>query len=514
MPEIELKILPDEPAAKIFARARTLGLAAGKPATRKLRTIYFDTADHRLKDLGIALRVRRMGRSWLQTIKARGAIKGGFSEALEVEAPVRACRPDLSAVFDTGLQQSISDAVGNDQLTPMIETAIQRTTQKLRLGDTIVELAFDTGVITAADRSAPWSEIEFELIEGQTSVLFDIVKAVFPRDGLRFSRKSKAARGFMLMEKGIVEDAISPRCAGDVAARKGDSAEAAARRVLEDCADQVGANMEVVRLLDDAEAAHQLRVGLRRLRSAFELFAPVLASAEMERLDAEAKWLAGDVGRLRDLDACGADVVETQMKDHPDEVELAALRLRLADRASLVRAEVREILVSERAQGFVLDLAKFVATRAWRTADGRGKDAVVDMPARDFAEMALETCWKKLRKRARDIETLDEERRHGLRKALKKMRYAVEFFGGCFPAKRVKPFLKRLKQLQVVFGQLNDAVVTRRLLADPALIDPASPAHARAAGWMAGATQALGSHQWEQARGFWDDLRRTRRFWR
>jgi triphosphatase len=241
----------------------------------------------------------------------------------------------------------------------VLETAIQRTTQKLRLGDTGVELAFDTGTITAGDRSAPWSEIEFELIEGQTPVLFDIVKAIFPQGGLRFSRKSKAARGFMLMEKGIVEDAVSPRNAKDVSARTGDKAEEAVLRVLEDCADQIGANMEVVRLLDDTEGAHQLRVGLRRLRSAFQLFEPVLASGEMERLEAEAKWLAADVGRLRDLDACGADVVEPQMENHPDEVELAALRLRLAQRADVVRAEVREILVSERAQGFILDLAKY-----------------------------------------------------------------------------------------------------------------------------------------------------------
>lgn len=514
MPEIELKILPDEPATEIFARVRKLGLTDGKRVTRKLRTVYFDAADHRLKDLGIALRVRRMGGVWLQTIKARGEIKGGFSEAVEVEAPVRACRPDLSVVLDTGLQQSISEAVGNDQLAAVLETAIQRTTQKLRLGNTSVELAFDTGIITAGDRSAPWSEIEFELVEGRTAVLFDIVKAIFPSGGLRFSRKSKAARGFMLMEKGIVEDAISPRNARDVAARPGDSAEEAVLRVLEDCADQIGANMEVVRLLDDAEGAHQLRVGLRRLRSAFELFEPALASGEMERLDAEAKWLAADVGRLRDLDACGADVVEPQMANHPDEIELAALRLRLAQRADIVRAEIREILVSERAQGFILDLAKFVATRHWREAEGQERNTVLETPARDFAEVALDSCWKKVRKRARGIETLDEERRHALRKALKKMRYAVEPFDGCFPKKRVSPVLKRLKRLQAVFGDLNDAVVTRGLLADPALIDPTSPAHARAAGWIAGATQALGSYQWERAREFWDDLKGTRRFWR
>jgi len=514
LPEIELKLLPDEPATQIFARVRKLGIGEGKRVTRKLRTIYYDTADFRLKELGIAFRIRRVGRTWLQTIKARGEMKGGLSEAIEIEAPVRAGRPDLLAIADLELQRTIVDAIGGAELNPVLETAMQRMSQEVRLGDTYAELAFDTGTITVGERSAPWTEIEFELIEGHAPVLFDIVKSLFPAGGLRFSRKSKAARGFMLMEKGIVEEPVAPRNAKDVGARSSDKAEEAALRVLDDCVDQVGANMEAVRLLDDAEGAHQLRVGLRRLRSAFELFGPILRNDEMERLEGEAKWLAADVGRLRDLDACGADVVEPQMKSHPDETELAALRLRLNRRADIVRGEVRATLVSERAQGFLLDLAKFVATKSWRVAGDAEKAAALETPARDFAEAALDRCWKKVRKRAKDIETLEEEQRHSLRKALKKMRYAVESFEGCFSAKRVRPFLKRLKRLQAVFGELNDAVVTRELLADPALIDPASPAHARAAGWMAGATQALGSWQWEHAKELWDDLKETERFWR
>ena len=58
--------------------------------------------------------------------------------------------------------------------------------------------------------------------------------------------------------------------------------------------------------------------------------------------------------------------------------------------------------------------------------------------------------WKKVGKHAHGLETLTADQRHKLRKELKKLRYAVEFFSSLFPAKRVDPFLKRLKKLQTV----------------------------------------------------------------
>ena len=98
------------------------------------------------------------------------------------------------------------------------------------------------------------------------------------------------------------------------------------------------------------------------------------------------------------------------------------------------------------------------------------------------------------------------EQRHELRKELKKLRYAVEFFAPLYPAKRVDPFLKHLKKLQTVFGDLNDAATVRAMLtgADtPASDDPTAQ---RAVGWVIGASQARAEFTWAGAKALWKNL--------
>lgn len=390
---------------------------------------------------------------------------------------------------------------------------MRRTTQHLRLGAARVELAFDVGTITGGDATAPWSEIELELIEGPAAALFDVARTLFPDGGLRFSRLSKSTRGYLLRDSGRIEEPLGPVNAGEATAHVDDTTEQAARRALGDCLEQISANAEVVRMLDSEEGPHQLRVGLRRLRSAFAVYQPAIGCTEMDRLGEEAKWLASQVGRLRDVEACNGDVVAPQMEAHPDEAGLQAIHARLTRRAATIRAEVRDILVSERVQGFILDLAKFVVARGWQSVD-EAQTALLAAPVIGFAQEALDACWKKVSKRARRIGELDEEQRHELRKALKKLRYATEFLSGCFPAKQVKPFLKRLRQLQSVFGELNDAAMTRTLLADPTVADAGSMLEQRAVGWIVGASQANSAFAWEHAKDDWRDLRDVDRFWR
>ena len=112
------------------------------------------------------------------------------------------------------------------------------------------------------------------------------------------------------------------------------------------------------------------------------------------------------------------------------------------------------------------------------------------------------------------METLDAEHRHELRKELKKLRYAVEFLAPLYPDKRIEPFLKRLKKLQDVFGELNDAatrqgdVCRRRRAAGGAMLTAQ-----RAIGWLIGASQARAEHGWAGAKALWKDLEETKPFW-
>src|SRR5262249_47797570 len=153
-------------------------------------------------------------------------------------------------------------------------------------------------------------------------------------------------------------------------------------------------NMVVMRQLDNPEGPHQLRVGLRRLRSAFSMFRPVLASPEMKRLGDEARWLGQEVGHLRDLDVVSGEIVRREAVTHPDEPALAAFADVLERQASEQRGELRTLIAGPRAQAFLLDLARFVETRGWLLPDDFEQTGRLAVPVGQFAEEALDKRWK------------------------------------------------------------------------------------------------------------------------
>ncbi|MGX8012339.1 CHAD domain-containing protein [Mesorhizobium sp. ORM8.1] len=288
----------------------------------------------------------------------------------------------------------------------------------------------------------------------------------------------------------------------------------AARDILRECFDQIATNVVAVRELDDAEGPHQLRIGLRRLRSAFSVFSPLLQSPAMERLSGEARWLGQEVGRLRDLDVVANDTVGREAKSHPDEPRLAALSEALSLRATEQRNHLRKLLVEARVQAFLIDLARFVETRGWLVPQDFGQTERLAVPIGEFAGQALKRRWKKAVKRAHGLETLTVEQRHELRKELKKLRYAAEFFSPLFPAKRVARFLKRLKGLQTVFGDLNDAATVKATLTGAEAFNEDTPAAHRAVGWVLGASQARAEVGWTHSTALWRRLKEARPFWK
>ena len=178
------------------------------------------------------------------------------------------------------------------------------------------------------------------------------------------------------------------------------------------------------------------------------------------------------------------------------------------------REQLRKLLAGARVQAFLIDLARFVETRGWLVPEDFGQTGRLAAPVIEFAGQALNKCWKKVGKHAHGLETLTAEQRHKLRKELKKLRYAVEFFSSLFPAKRVDPFLKRLKKLQTVFGDLNDAVTVRAMLTGADLSGAGDPPAQHAIGWIIGASQARAEYGWTGAKALWRDLEQTRLFWR
>lgn len=511
--ETELKLMLDA-AAEARLRARLArGDLAGRSRTVNLHTVYFDTQDGALRSAGMALRLRRQGRVWVQTVKAARQMQAGLSRAEEVECAAPGGRVDLAAIPDADLRARVLDRVGGHALTPVVETAMRRTIRPLTLEGAEIELAIDVGEIRAQGLVQPHREVELELKSGGPGALFAAARVLFPDGGLRFSDRSKAERGFDLLA-GIVDDGVAPRAARAVPLTPRQTVETGARDVLAECLAMITRNMLAVVADAAADGPHQLRIGLRRLRTALELFAPVLGGPAVDRLRAEARWLAGEVGALRDLDVARADILAPAAATWPDEPGWAVLEADLIARAGQRRAGLVATLQGARAQTFVFDLAEMIATRGWLAPEDYGQSARLARPMADLAPRALARCWTRVDRRARGIADLDIIARHDLRKACKKLRYALEFLAPLLPPKRLGAFLARLRRLQTVFGALNDAAMAEALFLAPQAPGAGDPAAQRAVGRILGAAQAHAAGTWGQARALWADLAGMARPWR
>ena len=516
MSEIELKFVVDaQTTSQLWARVKALNLANGRRITRTLRSIYHDTPDHALKKAGIALRLHRDGRRWIQTVKIGPTQHTGLSRVGEVENPAPGGRLCLEAITDASIREEILLHANGSPLQPICETVIKRSSSELSLKDgTRAELAIDVGEIRAAGHSAELREAEIELIEGSPSSLFDIAHALFPDGGMRFSRLSKGARGYLLAERGQIDLPLAPRNAENIALNHTQTVEQAARDILRECFDHIATNIVVVQELDEMEGPHQLRVGLRRVRSAFSVFSAALQNPEMTKLNEEARWLGQEVGGLRDLEVVANEIIWREAEAHPEEPGLSVVAGALGAEAIERRENLRRILAERRGQALLIDLARYVETRGWLVAEDFGQTQRLAAPVHKFAVEALNKTWKKARKRARELETLNAHQRHELRKELKKLRYAVEFLSPLFATKRVDLFLKRLKKLQTVLGDLNDAVMVRAILSDKRMSGANDPGVERATGWVIGATQTRAEFGWAGAKALWRGLEKTRLFWR
>lgn len=511
MDEVELKLLLDEAGE---ARLRRAATAAGRGRSATLLTRYFDTPDGALGRAGIALRLRREGRRWVQTVKVRARHSAGLSAAREAETPAPGGRLDLGRIADGDLRERVETAVNGDALAPVFETEMRRTRFRLLPdGASEVELAIDAGEIRSGARAAPHREAEFELVSGDPAALFLAARQLMPAGGVVFSTLSKAERGARLAAEGQTCDPAVPRKAAEVAIDRGMTAETAGEAVLAECLDQIAGNARAILASDDPEGPHQLRVGLRRLRTAFRLWREPFDGLGLRRLGVEAHWLGCEVGRLRDLDVAICDLLRPAAARAEAEPGFAPLLATLGARAEAERAALRATLAGPRMQAFLFDLAQFIALRGWLDPADHAQTGRLARPATELAAAELGRIWARTSRRARGIDHLDIEARHELRKALKGLRYAIEFLGPLYPAKRVGSMLKPLRALQEIFGNLNDLAMAEALFMAPDGPAATDPATARAAGRVIGARAVLAEEDWAQARARWRALKKVKPFW-
>lgn len=502
--EFKLELTPQQ-LQRVGINPALEHLTVGKPVTRTLRSIYYDTPDHRLRAQGISLHVRSIGDKWVQTIKSDHTGKrNGASHLDDPELFIASSEPDISQIADSKVRRVVKKAVSNSTLEPQFETVVTRTTRKLHSDKGDLELALDEGVVRAGKIEDPLCEAELELKAGSPECLLETAAALFSTEAIRFAGATEADRGYnLVLGRGIASakpiKARIPTLGGD------ETCAEALALFTEAATDQIVSNRRALLETDDPEAAHQLRIGLRRLRNALRAFRPLSNGSGTRELELHAKRLGQCIGELRDADVLIEGILAPVAGARKREPGFTELRSALDEHRASVRKQTRAALDGEQWSKLHLYLALWPRTVK--------DEAALQTPVRAFAGKCLSTGWKKISKQGAHVNDLTIEARHDLRKALKGFRYTSEFFGSLYQPDNVLKFVKDLKRLQDVFGYVNDVATATELGAICERRCGDNPEAQRAAGFVLGWHAAEANHAWKGVVREWERLNRRRPFW-
>lgn len=457
--EIELKLLvPASAFPAILAAPVVMRHARRKPIARRLEATYFDTADGLLAAHAVALRVRKAGRRFVQTLKTPpGAdpLRRG-----EYESPVPGPALDLSLLPLDQLGPPLS-ALAADRLLPLFTTKVRRRVVLLDLPDGVVELALDEGWIETVGRREPISEVELELKSGDTGALYELALALLDIAPLRIGTASKSERGYALAR----DTRAKATKARPTLMSADDTADAAILSILSGCQRHLIANLPIAEAGQDVEGVHQTRVALRRLRSALALFRREIPAPAVLALSAESRRLARALGAARNWDVFITTTIPDMVAQGLPDVDFQGAATLAGPLREAAYDEARAAIADRQTAHFLLSLGRTIERRSWRNDIDGSQLAVLTGPASDFAARALARLHRKALKQGRHLARLAPEARHELRLTLKKLRYAAEFFLTLFDnGPRASNYLKHLARLQETLGVANDRATTSGLL--------------------------------------------------
>lgn len=487
--EIELKLALPKSAQALLLRQSVLRKAVAK-ATHQLVNLYYDTPSLALHQRGIALRLRKRGRIWLQTVKCAGSSAAGLTTRPEWEVPYLG-HFDFAGVDAAPVRRWLERPVLRKQITPLFETNFRRTTWRFEPGPGCVILVMlDRGWIAAAGKLEEISEVEIELAgdaeNGCIDELFRLAQTLGERLPLMPAILSKAERGYRLfqgLQPAPQRSRIVPLAANEAPLE-------AFRRIALAGLEHLQGNLHGAITSNDPEFIHQMRVATRRLRAALRLFAPVLPAGLAEVLVPELRVLTSRLGHARDLDVLLAEIATPVMRALPDEPRLAALAGAITDRQYSARAAAVRHLQSIAHGRLVLQATALLHRPPLRRPVEQTFGLTESVG--DFAAVRLRRLRKKVRGLAAAAAVDDAPSLHRLRIGIKRLRYALEFFMPLATGKSLPRLLASLVQMQDELGQLNDLANAGLLLMNCAGDDPRlREAVSLVGGWHASRHKAL-----------------------
>ncbi|GGY13983.1 CYTH and CHAD domain-containing protein [Paludibacterium paludis] len=487
--ELTLRLPPGRNA--VFRRfiARHAGEHNG-PVRERLRRIHYDTEDVSLARHGLSLCLIRQDGRWRQCLTRRGR---SSRTPRTVEMPLNGPAPGLHGFAGTAIGKTLAKAVGNHAIVPRFSETLIRTVWIVGgSSGRRIRVQLDQGSLRGNGRMFAINDATFALEQqGPAEALYALALEVAARLPVEPVASDPGARGRMLYEPA---QAPAPSRACRLEPESGETRSGAFRLVVRECPRHLRANVPGILDRSDPECIHQARVALRRLRSARALFLRAQTDDAWTIIDTEARWLAGRLGAVRDLDVFLDETLAGAGTNHDDITALAAA---IAAKREASRGELAAALTSSRYGLFLLRLT------LWLAQDGTGKTAW-----NGFARRALERRRRALEKPPPVAGK--EKKRHILRKRAKKLRYAAEFLAFRFDRRSVRRYLAPLNDLLAVLGRMNDAAVGRALLLRLA---EDTPSLAPAARTVIARLDAMESRRKPQLARARRRLRHTSAFW-
>jgi adenylate cyclase len=348
----------------------------------------------------------------------------------------------------------------------VFETNFRRTLWQLDPAPgTRIQVKLDRGWIASNGRRDLISELELQLVSGGVESLYRLALQLAQREALPPLLLSKAERGYRLFHN----TAPAPVKAGDVPIDASDTPLAAFRLIAQDCLSHLQLNHDGAVQSDDPEYVHQMRVATRRLRAALRMFRPVLPAGFAEQMVPPMRELMRSLGQARDLDVLMAEIVAPVAAALPDEPRLTDLASAITNRLYAARAEIRQTLQQPAYGQFLLTAGSLLQRAPFIGPPGEDAGAPFLL---QFADRRLHRLLKRILELADAARVDYPPSLHELRIGIKRLRYAIEFFGPMIPGQSGIATIKRLAGLQDELGQLNDLASAGTLLMVCAGRDP------------------------------------------
>jgi CHAD domain-containing protein len=335
------------------------------------------------------------------------------------------------------------------------------------------------------------------------SALSDVVRLTVPRAGLA-AQAMAVARGQVPAARRTGAPSIPP----------GTTVAEALACVVTHLADVILHWASLVPGAATPEPVHQMRVAVRRLRSALSVFRRAAqdeggACAWLDELAGQLKSLASQLGQARDWDVFIVGTGEDVAGAFPKDRRIAQLNAGAARKREAAYAELASFFASRTWAKLEITLALLPTLRPWGEGSQPGGSFRLALPIRDYAADSLKRRLKSVLTYGDDLSAHDPAELHELRKQAKRLRYATEFFAPLFPDKPVRRYLPRLEDLQEELGALNDRTVAAALMEQLG----GGADRAFAAGVVMGFGAASSARAAARIQRAWDKFIQARPFW-